>query len=121
MSPRTAGVALAVLWLLAAIPVANGRVRDWVSNYPAQSESWVDGLLAEHPEPPDGAMWIIDAPFAIAILDGYIAGPMLAVIYGREVPARVVTAEQFAFVKDEWVEPGDAIYWWPEARAAAEP
>jgi hypothetical protein len=118
-SPRTIGIAMAALLLLVAIPVGNTRVRDWVAGYPDESESWLEGLHAEHPTPPEGAMWIIDAPFAIALVEGYIAGPMLHYFYGEPVPVRVVTSEQFAFV-EELVEPGDAIYWWPEARAAAE-
>ena len=110
-SVQFVAAALAAL-VLVATPVANRRVQVWVEAFPDQNESWVNGLLAQHPELPEGAgIWVVDPPLILALLDGYIIPPIIHYLYDEQPQVYVISSEHLAFA-EATKAPQDIIYIW---------
>jgi hypothetical protein len=78
------GLACVVLVGCLAVSAVYGsrRVRRWVVGVPDTNGRWVQELKAEYPTlPPGGGVYVVDAPYPIPVLQGYILRPILAYEY----------------------------------------
>lgn len=114
---RLVAAAVAV-FVLVATPVTLGRIQNWVNDYPDQNESWVDGLVRQYPELPEGAgIWVVDPPLVLALLDGYIIPPIIHYLYDEQPQVYVISSEHLDFARSVQ-EPDDIFYIWEGSPAA---
>lgn len=101
-APLVAGAVAAAIVLISATTIAaNVRVRHWVTAYPDQHQAWVDQLRAQYPTlPAGGGLFVVDPPFVVAILGGYIVGPTVTYYYpGADHPIYIIDEAHIAYAK----------------------
>ena len=102
---RTPVFACAIVAAVVLIPAgtfaANFRVRRWVDAYQNQHQAWADQLRAQNPTlPRDGGLFLVNPPFVIAILGGYIAAPTVNWYYpGPEHRIYIIDEEHIPYAK----------------------
>ncbi|MEX0783594.1 MAG: glycosyltransferase family 39 protein [Dehalococcoidia bacterium] len=111
-SPLRAPAAAALLVVVAvAALVGCDAVTDWRRENPDVHQHWVDGLRREHPTlPAGGAVWAIDTPYPLSLLDAYILSPTVAYYYGDPGRAVYSTGSGNLWYVEAIVGPDDRIY-----------
>ncbi|MGH2610910.1 MAG: hypothetical protein ACRDHF_17650, partial [Tepidiformaceae bacterium] len=113
LPPRLRAPAIASVLLVVALATLHGHraVSNWRRDNPDVHQHWVDGLRSEQPTlPAGGALWAIDTPYPLSLLDAYILSPTVAYYYGDPGQTVYGTGSDNLWYVEAIVGPDDRIY-----------
>jgi hypothetical protein len=102
---------LAVVALAVAVVGAH-RVDRWVELNPESQQRWIDALLVEYPEFPEGGgtLYVTNLPMPMAMFYGYVVQPTIQYLYpGEERKVQPFFRENLDDVRP-WLEPEDRLF-----------
>ncbi|GMV86329.1 MAG: hypothetical protein AMXMBFR80_21840 [Dehalococcoidia bacterium] len=96
---------------LALTVVGARRVDRWVEANPESQQRWIDELLREYPEFPEGGtLYVTNLPFPMAMFFGYVVQPTIQYLYpGEERKVQPFFRENLEDVRP-WVGPRDGLF-----------
>ena len=107
-----AGIALVGCLAIGAV-YGSRRVHRWVVAVPDANERFVQQLKTENPTlPAGGGVYIVDAPYPLPLVQGYILAPILEYEYpGEHHPAYSIDAEHVDFARSI-MGPDDRLFFY---------